>query len=271
MLKSRVITAVFLAAGVLLALLLLPPTWLTSLLGLVFLGLGGWEARRLVGLESGLLVGLWLLALAAAGVALVWASHWPALIGAIFALGLAFWLVLCVWLRFPAAGRPVADEPQLWKLPLIGAVLLFSFIAIAWLHFQQPWLVIWLLLVIAAADIGAFFTGRHFGGARLAPVISPGKTWSGVIGGLLAAMLVAAIAATLIEPIPLSAGLALAAALPLVALSVCGDLLISLLKRHRGLKDTSDLLPGHGGVLDRVDSISAAAPGWALLIWWQIG
>ncbi|MFU8877062.1 MAG: phosphatidate cytidylyltransferase [Wenzhouxiangellaceae bacterium] len=264
-------TAVVLAAAVLLALLLLPPTWLTGLLGVIFLGLGGWEGKRLAGLESTVAGVFWLLGLAAAGVALVWASHDPRMIGMLFVLGLVFWLLLSLWLKFPLAGRPAAGEFQAWKLPLIAAVLLFAFISIAWLHFHQPWLVIYLLLIVAAADIGAFFTGRHFGGARLAPRISPGKTWSGVFGGLVLAMLTAAVAARWIDAVPLSAGLAVIAAVPLVALSIWGDLMISLLKRHRGLKDTSALLPGHGGLLDRIDSIAAAAPAWALLVWWQIG
>ncbi len=270
MLKSRVITAVLLAAVVVLALLLLPPTWLTLILGLIFLGLGGHEAARLAGLKGAGFEAVWLLLLAITGAGLVWISHYSSIIGAIFVLATLFWLALAWWLRYPLWGRPRKEELQPWKLALTAAVLLFAFIAIAWLHFHQAWLVIFLLLVIAAADIGAFFTGRYFGGPKLAPSISPGKTWSGVAGGLVLAMLVAALAARLIDPVLISPGLALVAAVPLVAFSICGDLLISLLKRHRHLKDSSGLLPGHGGLLDRIDSVGAAAPAYALLIWWQI-
>lgn len=268
MLKSRVITSVVLAALVISALLLLPTAWLSVVLALMFLVAGGWESARLAGLDNAIAQAAWILLLCAAGAVLIWAMHVPSAVPMILGGATVGWLALAVWLRFPALGRPRDDEFQPFKLLVVGLILVVAFVAISWLHFNSPWLVIFLILVIAAADIGAFFTGHRFGGPKLAPVISPGKTWSGAAGGLVAAILTAAAASRLVPDIPLAPAVAGLFAVFLVALSICGDLLISLFKCHRGLKDTSALLPGHGGMLDRVDSLSAAAPLFALMLWW---
>ena len=113
------------------------------------------------------------------------------------------------------------------------------------------------MLLVVAADIGAYFAGRQFGRNKLAPRVSPGKTWEGVLGGVAGAAIVAAVGVTLFEvPIGPFIGLSLVTVLA----SVVGDLTESLFKRHAGVKDSGSLLPGHGGVLDRVDSVTAAAP-----------
>ena len=117
------------------------------------------------------------------------------------------------------------------------------------------------LVVVMAADVGAYFAGSCFGRLRLAPKVSPGKSWEGVIGGVLASLVVAAIGAPLLVW-PLTAVLWLAAAA--AAFSVVGDLTESLMKRHSGLKDSGGLFPGHGGVLDRFDSLSAGVPIFVL-------
>lgn len=277
MLRSRVITSVILAVLVLAALLLLPPIWLSIPLALMFLVAGGWENARLAGVENSVAQAAWIVVLCLGGAALIWATHIPSAVPTILGSATAGWLLLALWLRFPAFGRPEPSGPESFggsprfqplKLIVIGLILLAAFVAISWLHFYSPWRVVFLLLIIAAADIGAFFTGHRFGGPRLAPVISPGKTWSGVAGGLVAAVTVAAICSQLMPAIPLAPVTAALVAAVLVALSIFGDLLMSLFKRHRGLKDTSALLPGHGGMLDRVDSLSAAAPVFAFVLWW---
>ncbi|MEX0914931.1 MAG: phosphatidate cytidylyltransferase, partial [Wenzhouxiangellaceae bacterium] len=261
MLKSRVITSVVLATLVLSALLLLPTTWVSVVLALMFLVAGGWESTRLAGLANIAMQSVWIVLLCACGAVLIWATHIPTAVPAILGFATLGWGVLAIWLRFPDVGRPAAaGRFQPLKLIVIGLILLAAFVATSWLHFYSPWWVVFLLFVIAAADIGAFFTGPRFGGPKLAPVISPGKTWSGAAGGLVAAMVTAAIASRLVPYIPLGPLMAALVALLLVVYSIVGDLLISLFKRHRGLKDTSALLPGHGGMLDRVDSLSAAAP-----------
>ena len=267
MLKSRIITSIVLAALVFSALLLLPPLWLSLVLAAILLVAGGWEGARLAGLESPLAQAVWIVLLCSAGAAGIWLVHEPSRVPQLFGFALACWVVLPIWLMFPDVGRAGSQGFQPTKLGVVGLILVLAFTAIAWVHAFNPWAVIFLLLLIAAADIGAFFTGHRFGGPRLAPRISPGKTWSGAVGGALTAMLVAALCTRLLPDIPFGAGVAALSGVVLVVISVFGDLLISLLKRQRGVKDTSRLLPGHGGLLDRVDSLTAAAPAFALLVW----
>lgn len=266
MLKSRVITALILAIIALSAVFVLPPTALTALLAAVVLGIGGWEAASLAGLQSAAWRVVWILSLLAAGAGLVWLSHDRAAIGLVFGLATLFWLVLVAWLCAPLAGRADPPKFQPFKLAIGGIIVLTTFITLAWLHFFDPWWIVSLIVLIAAADIGAYFAGRTFGGPKLAPRISPGKTRSGAIGGIVAAALVGALSG-LLPTIPYPWWVGLFAGAGLGLLSIGGDLVVSLLKRHRGMKDTSNLLPGHGGLLDRVDSLGAAAPGYALLIW----
>jgi phosphatidate cytidylyltransferase len=131
---------------------------------------------------------------------------------------------------------------------------------------SSPWLVVMLLILIAAADTFAYFTGRHFGGPKLAPRISPGKTLSGAAGGLIGAMVLTALSAAALPDSPFTPLTGALLGLGLGMISIAGDLFISLLKRQRALKDTSALLPGHGGILDRFDSLVAALPFFALAV-----
>lgn len=266
MLRSRVLTALVLAALLLSAIFGLSPMPLTLLLALLVLVLGGWEAAGLSGLAGTPARVALILVLLAAGAALVLLSHDRSVTGALFAAGTLYWLALCTWLGVPDRGRPKDVELQPAKLVAVGAILLFAFIAFAWLHVASPWLLLALLLIIAAADIGAFVTGHAIGGTKLAPRISPGKTRSGAIGGVLAGGL-AGLGVTALPDVPYGPIIGFVAGMALALLSIGGDLTISLMKRHRGLKDTSKLLPGHGGILDRIDSLGAAAPAYALLIW----
>ena len=124
------------------------------------------------------------------------------------------------------------------------------------MSFLAPWM-LFALVLVWVADIGAFFFGRRFGRLRLAPAVSPGKTWEGVIGGTFSSVVVAAVGSEwfgvrLVEFLPLC--------LAAVAFSIVGDLTESLLKRFAGLKDSGALFPGHGGVMDRLDSVTGAAP-----------
>ena len=134
---------------------------------------------------------------------------------------------------------------------------------------QQPdgrWMVLWLIVVIAAADTGAYFAGRRFGSKKLLPNVSPGKTWEGVWGGLVLAVLigqVVVISSGLISLFGMFGWLTLAVFV--VAVSVVGDLFESVVKRISDAKDSGNILPGHGGVLDRIDSLLAAAPLYALV------
>jgi phosphatidate cytidylyltransferase len=124
--------------------------------------------------------------------------------------------------------------------------------------------VLFLLLLIWTADIAAYFVGRRLGRVKLAPVVSPGKTREGVYGALAGACL-GGLALGWVQSLGIPATLLAAFVCAItVLLSVVGDLYESLLKRRRGLKDSSNLLPGHGGLLDRIDSVTAAAPAFAL-------
>jgi phosphatidate cytidylyltransferase len=151
------------------------------------------------------------------------------------------------------------------------AVLLGAWVAVVALQARSPWLVLAAMAIVWLADTAAYFTGRAFGRRKLAPSISPGKTWEGVWGALAA---VAAYALALV-PLAGAAGYPGAVtatavvawvllALALTALAVAGDLFESLLKRHAGVKDSGTLLPGHGGILDRTDALLAAMPPAAL-------
>lgn len=168
---------------------------------------------------------------------------------------LVWWLlaVLALWAyprRLPAAA-----------VMLSGPIaLLPAWFLLAYVHGsgpQGPLLALSLLAIIWAADVGAYLFGRRFGRVKLAPRISPGKTWEGVLGGLFLATMAALVSGIVLD-LPLLAFVSVAIAATLV--SVIGDLTMSMFKRYVGLKDSGKLLPGHGGVLDRIDSVSAAVP-----------
>lgn len=140
-------------------------------------------------------------------------------------------------------------------------------VALIWLRAipeQGPSLLLWLLIVVWTTDTAAYFVGRRFGGPRLAPVISPGKTWSGLGGGIVGAAVASVVTAWVIgsERLVQAAGLGALFAL----LAQLGDLLESALKRRAGVKDSGALIPGHGGIFDRIDGLLLTAPALALLL-----
>jgi phosphatidate cytidylyltransferase len=189
----------------------------------------------------------------------LWLGGWPWTALVILAtLGL-LWEWVMLWRLRPGAA-------PLLKLACGVAYVAPGALALFWLR-DDPVAgltdVLFLLLIVWASDIGAYASGRLIGGPKLAPAISPGKTWSGAAGGLLSAMLVGLAASRFAMPSPMSHGIAVAAVLGV--LSQLGDLLESWLKRHFGVKDSSGMIPGHGGLMDRLDGVLAAAPAAALL------
>ena len=145
-------------------------------------------------------------------------------------------------------------------------VLVPLYVALVMLYNLSPLILLFALVIVWAADVGAYFSGKQFGRVKLAHSISPGKTWEGVIGGLLVVGIVAAIGnlwleADLLVLLPFCLGVA--------GTSIIGDLTVSMFKRTAGVKDSGTLFPGHGGVLDRVDSVAAAAPVFALGAGWM--
>ena len=174
-----------------------------------------------------------------------------------------WWAICLLWVQ----GYPASTV--FWQAPLIRLAMGVFVLVPAWhaLTFlrgadQGQWLVLTLIVLVAAADSGAYFSGKAFGKHKLAPKVSPGKTWEGVMGGAVLASVMLAVILLFATNYPLHWSLLLA--LPIAFVSVLGDLFESMLKRHSGLKDSSNLLPGHGGVLDRVDGLVAAAPVFAL-------
>ena len=270
MLRQRVITALILAVVGLSALFLLPPPAFAVAAAGLLTGAGGWEAARLAGLDArAQRIALALVLLGICLALLLWlpstAAHWVMLTAC------AIWLVNIAWLARPALGRGDRTAAIAGKLVVLAIILAGAWLALAWLQSSSPWLVVMLLILIAAADTFAYFTGRHFGGPKLAPRISPGKTRTGAAGGLAGATALTALSAFVLPDSPFTPAAGALVGLGLGMISIVGDLFISLLKRHRELKDTSALLPGHGGVLDRFDSLVAALPFFALavVLWGQ--
>jgi phosphatidate cytidylyltransferase len=263
-LGQRVITAAVLAPLAVAAVLWTPTRVFSALLGAAFL-LGLWEWARLAGLRSRPLRALLLALGAGSMLALSLADAREPLLTLVGA-GLLGWLLACLWLgHFGFAAEPTPGHRAL-KLGAGVLLVLAAWAALVLLHGQPhgPWWTLYALALVWVADIGAYFAGRAFGRRKLAPSISPGKTWAGVWGALAAAALLALTAGFAgfgLQGWPL-AGLLLLT-LVAVAFSIVGDLFESLLKRHAHSKDSGALLPGHGGVLDRIDSILAATPVFA--------
>jgi phosphatidate cytidylyltransferase len=264
-LKTRVITAIVITLFGLSAVFLMSPIAFAALGAAVLLALGGWEGARLAGFQG--MTGRigFAAALLVVG-STIYLGFEPDQITWYLLPGCLLWLIFMVWLTSPQLGHSDTVGWRLTKLAVIAIILLSAWLALSWLQSGSPWLVLMLLVVIAAADVGAYFSGRSIGGAKLAPRISPGKTRSGAVGGLICAMVMTALAAAVIPDSPFTPMFAGILALGLALLSIGGDLFISLLKRQHQLKDTSNLLPGHGGILDRFDSLGAALPFFALAV-----
>lgn len=269
MLRQRVITACVLLAGLLVVILFFPPLLFTAAMAVVLL-LGAWEWGRLAGL---LAVPARLLYAVLLGVFLyLLLDPSPQLRVLILYGSLLWWLLAFVLVLFYPRCQQAWNHCPL--LLLAGfAVLLPGWLGLQYLRSLDNHAVFILLFValVAAADIGAYFSGRRFGRHKLAPAVSPNKTWEGLIGGLVAAALVlwCFLLAMLANGAELSTSLAVKATLGTLLLavsSVVGDLFESMLKRQRQMKDSGNLLPGHGGVLDRIDSITAALPVFALAL-----
>ena len=267
MLKLRVASALILAAVMIAAILYLEPPWLAAFL----LVLGLVAAREWAKL-AGIVTRAGWLAYAitiAATVAVLWVArgNWPTVVRVALVVAAVFWLLgFAVVLTYPRSRRVLLAKP----LMIAAGMVVFPG---AWLALVEaadmnrgPELVIWLLASAAAADVGAYFVGRRFGRRKLAPAVSPAKTWEGAGGGAVAALAWGAAGAAYFgdgAAASLPAWLCLAAVLFLA--SVSGDLLESAMKRTRGVKDSGGILPGHGGMLDRIDSVIASAPVFALL------
>ncbi|HKC45568.1 MAG TPA: phosphatidate cytidylyltransferase [Burkholderiales bacterium] len=275
MLRERIVTGIVLAAACLAALFWLPALGWATLAGCI-LALAAWEwaafarcrtARARTGYTVATVVAFlgaaWLLRLASGATGTI------ALLP-VYGAAIAFWLIVApLWIWRRPSGMPSALLLALGWIVLLPAVL-----ALVHLRNFDPMVLLLFMALVWVADIAAYFVGRRFGRFKLAPVVSPGKTWEGLAGAMAAAAVYAVVWTTVypqatpavLRDIPWSTGAMLLFVEVLTVLSVVGDLFESAMKRQAGLKDSGALLPGHGGILDRIDALTPVLPAAALLI-----
>jgi phosphatidate cytidylyltransferase len=256
-LKERIITALIAVAVLLLVLFVLPRAAAQAVIAVVVLA-GAWEWSGFLGARATSVRGLYVGLIAALIGLVTWQA--PQLNGLLFQTALVWWICALVWTLFYPTPIPAIVR---WGAGVLVLVPLYD--ALIVLYIASPAILLGALLIVWAADTGAFVAGKLFGRVKLAPQISPGKTWEGVIGGLLTVAVLAAAGAYFFEA---RVAVLVPFCLAVACASIVGDLTVSMFKRTAGLKDSGSLFPGHGGVLDRVDSVAAAAPLFALGIAW---
>jgi len=276
-LKQRILTGLVLAPIMIGGIFYLPVTEFMIFIG-VITALGAWEWANLSGITNK--IGRVVYTLATSAILyLLWALELEQQTELLYG-AFAWWILAFVLVRtHPKFTSFWSATPV--RL-LMGLVILIPM----WIGFVQiksyphsGYLIVFVMLLVWGADVGAYFAGRAFGKHKLAPNVSPGKTWEGVLGGVIVTTLVAIAGGILLQDkihMDLSIKqwtLLFVATLLVTAVSVVGDLIESMMKRHRGIKDSSNLLPGHGGVMDRIDSMTAALPVFALalsIVGWNI-
>lgn len=273
MTKTRLLASLVMAPVAIAAILLLPTPWVMALVTVVLLA-GLWEWFDLAEIDDTIARTVLLVAHVGVMVAIVWASRWRdgytlVLFQVAAIIGIVWWLLALVWLGRNRFASDHESYARVFKLAAAALAVIPAWCALAWIHgnpddaHPQRWLLA-ALAIVWAADTGAYFAGRAFGRHKLAPRVSPNKTIEGLFGGIVAGVLAGLgfglYAGASQEQLPKVALVALVA----VLFSVIGDLYESLLKRHVGVKDSGRLIPGHGGVLDRIDGVLAALPVFAL-------
>lgn len=276
MLLQRIITALILAPLIVLAVFQLPSEYFSLLIGLIAL-LAAWEWTHLIGINSVLKRGLFLFALI---LPMLWLHFWTQFLEVMAQLldwpdirdysgalewlvvpPVLFWILAMILIRNLPVGVLKLDMKTGYKA-LIGWLVLFA----TWLFlsrlraFYGSELTLYFLILIWAADITAYFAGKKYGKTKLSPEISPGKTVQGMYGALIAGFVCAGVLSLIYSfPWMVASDFAMLSVLT-VLISIYGDLFFSVVKRQRGVKDTGSILPGHGGILDRIDSLIAAIP-----------
>jgi phosphatidate cytidylyltransferase len=271
MLKTRILTATILVAALLLALFILPP-WGWRLVCAGILAVACWEWAALSGMRGFKRVAF-ALPVVACGLAIT--AYWPSLpgfgdVGAYYLASLVFWvLIMPPWLK---NGLRSGNDSLVAATGVL--VLLCCFLAMVHLHRIGPEVLLRFMAIVWIADSAAYFAGRRFGRHKLAPSISPGKTWEGVAGAMLAVTAYGILwlyvfnwgAPAVVQAVSGGSAGMFVILWFLAALSVLGDLFESALKRRAGVKDSGKILPGHGGVLDRIDALIPVLPIATLLL-----
>lgn len=259
MLKNRIFTALVLIPLIILAIFLLPPLSFLSVAMLITL-LAGWEWAQIAGLEQPIKKTLYLLGLAAG---LLLAISIP--IFYIVVVGFIWWLVAAILLGIYPRGIKFWGHPVMRGI--MGYLVLIPFwIGLILLQGFSPILLLFSLVLIWAVDSAAYFVGKKWGFHKLAPLISPGKSYEGFWAGLIMALCLSIIGVLLLH-MPYGRWLTFISICFIGAgmISVLGDLFESMMKRLANVKDSGSLLPGHGGILDRIDSLTTAIPFFALI------
>lgn len=260
MLKQRVITALLLVPLVVWGIFAVSTTAFEILVGSVVL-LGGWEWSRLAGLNSPMQRSSYLLVLAL-GLIVLWQQQYHFLTISLFMGLVVLWWLITLFRLLYFRHHPV--EPRVHRgLAVIAGLIVLTgtFLALLRLRLDYgPAAILVLLLLIWGADTAAYFAGRKWGRHKLLVNVSPGKSWEGVYGALIASLLLAVLSRAFFPLAMDNLLLFILLAVLTVIFSIVGDLNESLYKRQAGVKDSGQLLPGHGGILDRIDSLTAAAP-----------
>lgn len=268
MLKTRILTALVLAPIAIGGIFFLPPLGFAVFTGAI-ITVGAWEWANMAGIED---------AAGRVSYALLTAAILYGLLNV--PVVAVLWLALFWWFVCFLLVRSYPEGSGRWGSLPVRAVMGLLVLVPAWVGLNHMrtggfqfgdsssnlLLILYVFCVVWVADIGAYFAGRAFGKAKLAPRVSPGKSWAGVWGGLLAVGVFAVIIGALASAGFVDIVLLVIASLATGLVSVLGDLLESMLKRYRGIKDSSQLLPGHGGIMDRIDSLTAAIPIFALIV-----
>ncbi len=259
MLKQRVLTAIVALAVLALVMFVVPAVVARIAITLLMLG-AAWEWSGFIFSQENKRRIFYVLFIAILIAVIFFELPDARLVDIVFKISLAWWMAALAWMFFfpTRIAKSVA-----W---ICGALVIVpAWLALDLLYLQTPQLLLFALLIVWVADIGAYFVGKGFGRVKLAPQISPGKTWEGVLGGLSAVMLLAVIGSQVLE---IDIAVLVPFCVAVAMISIVGDLAVSMFKRNAGVKDSGSLFPGHGGVLDRIDSVTAAAPLFAVALGW---
>ncbi len=261
MLKTRIITALILGPLVLAAIIFLSPLYF-AIFSAIVLALAAWEWGDLSGLPARSRLFF------SGAVLLAFQAMWDFDVQtqrSLLHASLVLWGIIFWWVKtYPGSATVWGSSTKRAFLGLF--ILCFSWLSLNLLkqHEQGVFLIFLLLAMVWAADIGAYFAGRRWGDRKLLPAVSPGKTWAGVYGALVSTVLVTFLMlffSDYLQNAPVSSWLLFALlAVVMTVVSIAGDLAESMVKRHRGVKDSGKILPGHGGIMDRIDSLVAALP-----------